>query len=368
MSKIHNDSDIKDTTMLSESYCEAMNVIMLEYLNDGTFRLLGTTVSDDFQFIYPETLTDRDALRPDEKFPFIDHFLEDAITAWEQGKHIQSGPWMETGPNGNEIAIEASTTLLQSKRILLLEVLGESYDAQYRMLQKGRENLLVNHILENLVSERTHEIREREQEIALRLVWAAEAKDGGETGAHIRRIGLYSVEMAKAINWSINEIDDIRLAATMHDVGKIAIPDNILRKPDKLTDTEFEVMKTHTIMGGHILGGSNVTMLHMAEDIAVFHHEKWDGTGYPHGLEGSAIPMSARIVSIVDVYDALITKRIYKEAWTEDEAIASMHEDRGKRFDPELFDTFLTLRDKFREIAKADYPPLFDGFNDTFRD
>lgn len=364
MSEIDN----KDTTMLSQSYCEAMNVIMLECQNDGTFRLLSTTVPDDFQFIYPETLTERNTLRPDQKFPYIEHFLEEAIAAWEKGEHIQSGPWMETGANGNEIALEASTTVLQSKRILLLEVLGESYDAQYKMLQKGRENLLVKNILEDLVRERTHEIREREEEIALRLVWAAEAKDGGETGAHIRRIGRYSVEMAKAINWSVTEIDDIRLAATMHDVGKIAIPDNILRKPDKLTDTEFEVMKTHTIMGGHILGGSNVTMLHMAEDIAVFHHEKWDGTGYPHGLKGKAIPMSARIVSIVDVYDALITKRVYKEAWTEDEAIASMHEDRGKRFDPELFDVFLSLRDEFRVIADAKYPPLFDGFNENIRD
>lgn len=362
------ETDIQETTMLSQSYCEAMNIIMLEYQNDGTFHLLGTTVPEDFQFIYPETMTERNVLRPDKKFPYIEHFLEDAIPAWEQGKHIQSGPWMETGADGNEIAIEASTTLLQSKRILLMEVLGNAYDAQHEMLQKGRENLLVKHFLEDMVRERTHEIREREEEIALRLVWAAEAKDGGETGAHIRRIGLYSVEMAKAVDWSINEIDDIRLAATMHDVGKIAIPDDILRKPEKLTETEFEVMKTHTVMGGRILGGSNVAMLHMAEDIAVFHHEKWNGAGYPHGLKGKAIPMSARIVSIVDVYDALIHKRVYKEAWTEDEAIESMYKDRGKRFDPELFDIFLSLRDEFRAIAKAEYPPLFDGFNENFRD
>lgn len=362
-----SETENTEETMLSQSYCEAMNIIMLEYLDDGSFRLLGTKVPADFQSLYPELLEQGKPLQPDKKFPYIDHFLEDAFKAWQQGKHIRSGPWMETSEEGKGIALEASTTVLQSRRILLLEVLGDAYEAQHKMLQMGRENELVKQFLEGLVRERTQEIREREEEIALRLVWAAEAKDGGETGAHIRRIGLYSAEMAKAIGWSENEIDDIRLAATMHDVGKIAIPDDILRKPDKLTDDEFELMKTHTLMGGHILGGSDVAMLHMAEDIAVFHHEKWDGSGYPHGLRGKTIPMSARIVSIVDVYDALITKRIYKEAWTEDDAIESMLKDRGVRFDPDLFDTFLTLRDEFRKIAEAKYPPLFEGFSENYR-
>lgn len=362
MSEVENTDD----TLLSQSYRDTMNIIMLECLDDGSFRLIGSKVPTDFQFIYPEIIDQRDTLRPDIKFPYIEHFLDDARDAWEQGKHIRSGPWMEIGADGNEIALEVSTTVLQSKRILLMEILGDSYDVQHQMLQMGRENLLVQGVLEGLVHERTQDIREREEEIALRLVWAAEAKDGGETGAHIRRIGLYSAEMAKAIGWSLNLIDDIRLAATMHDVGKIAIPDIILRKPDKLTEDEFEIMKTHTMMGGRILGGSNVVMLHMAEDIAVYHHEKWDGSGYPHGLKGNAIPVSARIVSIVDVYDALINKRVYKEAWTEDDALESMLKDRGMRFDPELFDTFLTLRDVFRDIASAEYPPLFDGFSETY--
>jgi response regulator RpfG family c-di-GMP phosphodiesterase len=354
-----------DNTSQSESYFDVFNILAFEYKDDGSFHVL-EEIPAAFESFYPDVFEQGISHRPDQRFPYIEHFLEEAEEAWTKDKRIRSGPWIETNAEGKEIALEASATLWRSKRILLIEILGDAFDTQQNMLQMGRENLLVKQFLEDLVRERTQDIREREEEIALRLVWAAEAKDAGETGTHIRRIGLYSAEMAKALNWSTADIDDIRIAATMHDVGKIAIPDMILSKPEKLSDDEFEIMKTHTIMGGRILGGSKASMLNMAKDIALSHHEKWDGSGYPYGLVGDAIPLSARIVSIVDVYDALVTKRIYKEAWTEDDAIESMNKDRGKRFDPELFDTFLGLRDIFREIVNKEYSPLFEGFSDDY--
>jgi HD-GYP domain-containing protein (c-di-GMP phosphodiesterase class II) len=358
-------TEIEENSIPPQNYCDALNILIFECLGDSAFQLL-SSVPTGFQAIYPEILKQDNSPRPDQRFPYIEHFLEDAYKAWISEKIIKSGPWIETGIEGKDIALEASARVWKSKRLLCLEILGDAYDAQHNMLQIGRENLLVKQFMEKLVRESVQELREREEEIALRLVWAAEAKDGGETGTHIRRIGLYSAEMARAVGWHIDDIDDIRIAATMHDVGKIAIPDVILRKPDSLNEKEFEIMKTHTVMGGRILGGSKTKMINMAKDIALYHHEQWDGSGYPSGLEGDDIPMSARIVSLVDVYDALVTKRIYKEAWTEDDAIESMLKDRGKRFDPELFDTFLSLLDVFREIANKEYPPLFEGFNENY--
>jgi cyclic di-GMP phosphodiesterase len=359
-----NETDCINTTS-STCYADVFNIIVFEYTDDGSFQLL-SLIPKDFQSVYSELSEDELLITPDKKFLFIEHFLDDAKKAWNEKKYIKSGPWIETDSQGKEVAMEASARVWQSKRLLILEILGDTYDAQQNMLQMGRENVLVKQYMQKLVREKTQELRDREEEIAIRLVWAAEAKDGGETGMHIRRIGLYSAELANAIGWHIDDVNDIRIAATMHDVGKIAIPDVILRKPGSLNDEEFEVMKTHTLMGGRILDGSKIKVLNMAKDIAVSHHEKWDGSGYPHGLEGENIPESARIVSIVDVYDALVNKRIYKEAWTEDDAIESMYKDRGKRFDPRLFDTFLTLQEMFRAISSKVYPPLFEGFDNDY--
>lgn len=205
--------------------------------------------------------------------------------------------------------------------------------------------------LERDVNLRIEQIRSREEEIALRLVAAAEYRDN-ETGAHIRRIGLSSAVLAEACGWSPNKVDEIRLAATMHDIGKIGIPDHILLKPGKLTPEEFEVMKTHTTIGAAILGRSEIPVLQMARLIALSHHERWDGTGYPQGLAGDEIPEAARIVSIVDVYDALVHQRVYKPAVPEREAIAIMKAARGHHFDPNMFDIFMQVLPNFRQIRE----------------
>lgn len=203
--------------------------------------------------------------------------------------------------------------------------------------------------LENEVRNRTAEIHRREEEICLRLTSACEYRDV-ETGSHIRRIGLYAFIMADELGWSSQLMDEIRVAAPMHDIGKIGVPDYILLKKGKLTNEEFEIIKKHTVIGAEMLSGSSISLLNMAKDIALSHQEKWDGSGYPYGLSGEAIPESARIVAIIDVYDALVSKRIYRPAILEEEALQIMTRDKGKHFDPRIFDAFLRVLPKLRQI------------------
>jgi len=205
--------------------------------------------------------------------------------------------------------------------------------------------------LERKVQERTARLREREAEITVRLAYAAEHRDV-ETGAHIRRIGHFAACLAEARGWSAQEVEDLRLAAPMHDIGKIGVPDHILLKPGRLTPEEFALVKKHPEIGAKILEGSNVPLVHMAREIALYHHERWDGTGYPAGLAGEAIPESARIVGIVDVYDALTSKRIYRDAFSEEAALETMEGERGKHFEPALLDCFLRVLPTLRRIRE----------------
>ena len=178
----------------------------------------------------------------------------------------------------------------------------------------------------------------------LRLSQAAEYKDQ-ETGQHIQRIGYYIQIIGQKISLSPNEIDEFLYASPMHDVGKIGIPDNILLKPGKLNAEEWAVMQQHTTIGGKILSGSDSSTLKTAEIIALTHHEKWDGSGYPNNLKGSDIPMPGRITAIADVFDALTSKRPYKDAFSMEKAFAIMKDGQGKHFDPDLLDAFFVVKD-----------------------
>jgi putative two-component system response regulator len=221
-------------------------------------------------------------------------------------------------------------------------------------LERRRVTLVMReyeHSLEEKVRERTAQVRRREEQIIYRLVSASEHRDD-ETGAHIKRIGLYSAIMARELGWDPQRVEDIRLAAPMHDVGKIGIPDRILQKPGKLTPEEFEMIKKHTEIGAKILDDPEIPLLRMGKEIALTHHEKWDGSGYPHGLSGERIPESGRIVAVVDVYDALLYHRIYKPALPEDKVLEILRASRGKHFDPRLLDCFLTLLPEIRGIRE----------------
>ena len=207
------------------------------------------------------------------------------------------------------------------------------------------------HRLEEQVRERTTELRSAQEEVTLRLVSAAEYRDE-ETGAHIKRIGLYAAALAQAVGWDPDRAADIKHAAPMHDIGKIGVPDSILLKPGKLTEQEFEVIKRHTVIGAGILEGSRIPLLTMARDIALGHHERWDGSGYPHGSTGDATPESARIVAIVDAYDALTTERVYRAALPEPEALDIMEQGQGTHFNPRILDAFLSDLPRMRQIRE----------------
>lgn len=219
-------------------------------------------------------------------------------------------------------------------------------------MERRRLALLSNHYqqrLEHDVRERTAQLRLREEEVALRLITAAEHRDA-ETGAHIRRIGLYAEIIARARGWSDDDAEELRLAAPMHDVGKIGIPDHILLKPGSLTSKEFSIIERHTTMGAAILAGSHIPLLRLAREIALTHHERWDGGGYPVGLADEEIPEAGRIVAVADVYDALVHTRIYRPALPEQHALQLMRHARGRQFDPAIFDTFFDVLPDLREI------------------
>jgi len=171
-----------------------------------------------------------------------------------------------------------------------------------------------------------------------------------ETGLHVKRVSEYSWLLAKLYGLSIKECDILRDVSPMHDIGKIAIPDNILNKPARLTDEEMEVMKTHTTLGNNILKNSNLSLINSASIVAYQHHEKYDGTGYPQGLKAEDIHIYGRITALADVFDALGSHRVYKEAWSDEKIFELFKEQRGKHFDPKLIDLFMENVDKFFEI------------------
>jgi len=212
--------------------------------------------------------------------------------------------------------------------------------------------------LEMEVARRTKQIRKAFEKIRngsldtiMRLARAAEYKDE-DTGAHIVRMSSYSSAIARKMGLGDSVAQWILHAAPMHDIGKIGIPDRILLKPGKLDADEWEIMKQHTVMGARILQGAEAGYLRLAEIIAMTHHEKWDGTGYPHGLQGRKIPLVGRIVAIADVFDALISKRPYKEPFSLDKSIEIIKQGRGNHFDPDVVDAFLGILDEIVSIME----------------
>jgi putative two-component system response regulator len=196
--------------------------------------------------------------------------------------------------------------------------------------------------LEEEVAERTRDLEQARLEILERLALAAEYRDD-DTQEHAWRIGRTCALLSHGLGLPHREAELIRSAALLHDIGKIGIPDAILLKPGKLTDAEFEQMKTHTSIGAEILSGSRSSLLGMAERIAMAHHERWDGAGYPAGLCGEQIPPPARIVAVADVFDALTHERPYKQAWPVPEAVAEILHQAGRQFDPSVVQVFTRL-------------------------
>ncbi|MBF0564479.1 MAG: response regulator [Nitrospirae bacterium] len=228
------------------------------------------------------------------------------------------------------------------------------YEKLLRMEKDYKRNL------EETVKQRTRElsdalvmVKNLSNDVIKRLTVTAEYRDT-DTGYHIQRIGLYSEKLSEALGLDAEFIDDITFASPLHDIGKIGIPDSILLKPAPLTTEEFAIMKTHTTIGANMLSGSTFPKLKMAESIALNHHERWDGSGYPNGISGMDIPLEARIVIICDQYDALRGKRPYKNSLKHDEVMQIITQGDGRtvpaHFDPEVLKAFLKLDGSFDTI------------------
>ncbi len=212
----------------------------------------------------------------------------------------------------------------------------------------NKELKVYNESIVKAIGQRTQELKDSQIEIIECLGYAAEFRDS-ETGMHTIRVGHYSRYLAKAMGMNDKEAESLLYSAPMHDVGKIGIPDKILLKPGRLEGDEWEIMKQHTTIGERILNRSNNKLLNQASIIALNHHEKWDGSGYPRGLQGSDIHLYGRIVAIVDVFDALTMERPYKKAWSIESAIELINSESGKHFDPSLVELFI---DNLTEIKK----------------
>ena len=272
-------------------------------------------------------------LRADpDRFPFLPVLVLTDDTSHETRRHaLASG--------ANDILIkpfDAVEVMLRVQNLLEVKRLNHK-------IEKHSEELEV------LVGIRTAELEHTRLEVLERLAIAAEYRDD-DTRDHTRRVGHSASLMAQAMGLTPFEIDTIRRASPLHDLGKIGVPDSVLLKPGKLTNEEFEIIKTHAKIGAEILEGSEYHLLEMAKDIAIAHHEKFDGSGYPNGLKGEQIPLPARIVSVADVFDALTHERCYKPAWPVEDAVTEIVSQSGKQFDPNVIEAFMTLADQHRFV------------------
>jgi putative two-component system response regulator len=247
-------------------------------------------------------------------------------------------------------ALEAGATDFLSKRPQALEI-------SVRLRNLVRLGLAVRKLndraadLASEVAIATRKLQEREEEIILRLALAVEYRDN-DTGEHTLRVARYSRIIAERLGLPPRLCRDIYLAAPLHDVGKVAIPDNILLKPGRLNEQEMTVIRTHAEIGSRILADSPCELIQIGATIAAAHHERWDGSGYPNGLKGTEIPIEARVVAVADVFDALTTRRPYKEAMPLETARNYLEDKKGIEFDPACVDAFLSRWDEVAAIAR----------------
>lgn len=208
-----------------------------------------------------------------------------------------------------------------------------------------------NRTFKLMVEERTFEL-EQTQRAAIKMLAEAGHYNDSDTGVHIWRMASYSSALAQALGWTVERSAMLEFSAAMHDTGKIGIPDSILKAPRKLNEDEWEIMKTHSEIGYRILRESDTPIFELAATIAHYHHEKWDGSGYPDGLSGESIPECARIVAITDVFDALTMLRPYKKVWSTEQAIATLRENAGKHFDPSMVEKFISIMPDILELKE----------------
>jgi two-component system response regulator RpfG len=245
-------------------------------------------------------------------------------------------------------ALDAGITDFLTKPVDARECLARCRN----LLTLRRQHLVLEdrrRLLEHMVEDATREVREREKETLMRLARAGEFRDE-ETGYHLIRMARYSRLIATALSLEPDEVQTIELAAPLHDIGKIGIPDQILLKTDRLDAAEWEIMRRHPVIGHEILKGSASKYVRMGALIALGHHEKYDGSGYPNGLVGDHIPLCARIVAVADVYDALTSVRPYKNAWSSEQAFDYVASQVGRHFDPRMVEAFHAMKKQVLQV------------------
>jgi putative two-component system response regulator len=323
---------------------EPANVLLLERILDEAGYYNHTATTDPRQVLALYAQYDPDVVLLDLAMPHLDGFA-----VMEQLRQvIPAGTFLPI------LVLTADATDQAKQRALsdgATDFLVKPFDTHEVLLRIGNllqtrrlhlEVLGHNQLLEQRVRDRTAQLEAAHNEILQRLALAAEYRDD-ETHQHTLRVGEASGLLGATLGLPETTVCRLRQAAPLHDIGKIGISDVVLLKPAKLTPEEFEHVKTHTLIGSRILADSPVPVLQLGCEIALTHHERWDGSGYPHGLRGERIPLSGRIVSVVDVFDALTHARPYKHAWPIDQAMAEITAQRGRQFDPEVVDTFLGL-------------------------
>jgi cyclic di-GMP phosphodiesterase len=325
---------------------QAPNVTLLEKMLKHAGYTNVTGITDSRQAVDMYLDNDVDLLLLDIRMPHLDGF-----DVMGQLQNEVSDDYLPILVLTAELAVETRAKALcngakdfLTKPFEQLEVLQRIHNIlEVRLLHKQVKEQ--NQNLEDTVIQRTRELAHSRFEIIQRLGHAAEYKDN-ETGNHILRMSKFSQMLARATGMSQAESDMILAASPMHDIGKIGIPDRVLLKQGKLDEEEWEIMKTHVSIGVDLLSGSDSPLMIMAKSIALLHHEKWDGSGYPKGLAGEDIAIEGRICALCDVFDALTSERPYKKAWPVGDAMAYIKEQSGKHFDPKLVTLFESIQDE----------------------
>jgi putative two-component system response regulator len=349
-----NASDILHGSLLIVDDQE-VNVVLLERMLRGAGYVSIASTTDPREVCDLHVRNHYDLILLDLQMPGMDGFqVMEGLKEAEPDGYLPV--LVITAQPGHKLrALQAGAKDFIAKPFELAEVLARVRNLlEVRLLHKALHEY--SQVLEQRVRERTADLRESHLEMLFTMTRAAEHRDE-DTGAHVKRIGYYSQALARILGRDEEYVDRIFFASPMHDIGKIGVPDHVLLKPGGFTPEEWEVMKGHTLMGAKILGNSKSPYLRMGAEIALNHHERWDGRGYPNGRRGEAIPEPARIMNICDVYDALRSKRPYKPSFDHRKAVDVISLGDGRtqpgHFDPVIFKAFRENHPAFRDIFEA---------------
>ena len=338
-----SDVDLTSSRILIVDDQEA-NVRLLEFILDSAgFREYRHT-TDSRQVLHLWASFQPDLILLDLQMPHLDGFKVMEQLATELPSHVYLPILVLTADistQAKQKALSSGASDFLSKPLDAIEVILRIKNL-LRTRWLNAELQQHNQTLEAKVQERTARLAEAQLEILERLATAGEYRDDN-TGQHTQRVGKLAAMIAHGLGQSQDQVELLRLAATLHDIGKIGVPDRVLMKEGKITGEEFEIIKSHTNIGSEILQKSKFPILQIAREVAASHHEKWDGSGYPQGLKEERIPLSGRIVAIADVFDALTHARPYKQPWGLEESLVEIQRQSGRHFDPHLVDVFLSI-------------------------